>query len=183
MKKYFLFLFLLSAILANAQTQAFQTGRYAIVRNTATTNVTPITTTTPAGTMERFDVRTGTVEGQGTLLLTIVDRFFFYFNATPALADITQEATSGGWKIAIPASPTTNKSIFMPDKGIAVVYSGTKYGFDWNPTNPFPLEIRNTTTSQLMCTIYADGNVLWPDVSVRTASAISTTGLVQYTIN
>jgi hypothetical protein len=183
--KLILSILFLMPFLLNAQ-QAFQSGKYTIVRNNATTNVTASNIN---GTIniERFDVKTGTVDGQGSLLLTVVNRFFFYFNAVPALANITQEATSGSWLIAIPTTLTTNKAIFMPDKqGAAVVYSSNKYGFDLQP-EVFPLQIRllvnGEPTGALMCTIYEDGNIVWPIYTVRTASALGSTGLIQFFIN
>lgn len=183
--KYILTILFLAAFTASAQ-QAFQSGKYTIYRNNNSTNVTP-TTIIGSTNIERFDIRTGNFEGQGTLLLTVVNKFFFYFNAAPALANITQEGTSGAWLIAIPNTPTTNKAIFMPDKqGVALVWNSTKYGFDLQP-EIFPLEIRllvnGQPTGSLACIVHEDGNIIWPDRTIRTATAIGTTGLIQYFIN
>lgn len=137
--------------------------------------------------MERWDIRSGTVEGQGDFLLSIVNRFVFWFNATPAYpANFIQEGTSGSWGITVPTTPTTTKAFFIPDKGIAITYNGNSYGFDLTP-QIFPIEIRALVNGQptgaLVCTIGSDGNVLWENVNSRTASALGTTGLLLYAVN
>lgn len=186
MKQLLIFLLLLP-VFAGAQTRAFQCGRYSIIQNQATTNVSPFSITKGDFTMERWDVRSGTTEGQGDFLLSVVNRFVFWFNATPAYpANFTQEGTTGSWGISIPTTPTTTKAFFIPDKGIAITYNGNSYGFDLT-LEIFPIQIRTLVNGQptgtLICAIGSDGNVLWESVSSRTAAAIGTTGLLQYSIN
>lgn len=183
--KYLLIIALLFSS-ATAQTNGFQSGKFTLLINRAVSNVTPSVVYHPLATIERIDVKTGTVEGEGTLLVAAINRYFFWFNALPASANITQTGTTGAWNIAIPTTPTTNKGFFIPDKFIVVSYSSTKYGFDLRP-EIFPVHVKllvnGQPTGATACTIYADGTVYWADVSIRTPTAIGTSGLTNYFIN
>lgn len=179
-------LFTLFVSFSYGQTSGLQSGKFTIQRNEATTNIVPSTTTGAGFNIERIDVRNGSVYGEGTLLMTAINRYFFWFNALPASANITQTGTTGAWNIAIPTTPTTNKGFFIPDKFICISYAGTKYGF--NLTNEvFPVHIKllvnGEPTGATACIIYADGTVYWPDTSIRTPTAIGTSGLTNYFIN
>jgi hypothetical protein len=182
--KYILIILLFICSVSQAQTNGFQSGKFTIAINRATTNISQLWTS--AGNIDRVDVRNGTVVGQGTLLLTSINRYFFWFNALPVSANITQTGTTGAWTIAIPTTATTNKGFFIPDKFICISYAGTKYGF--NLTNEiFPVHVKllvnGEPTGATACTIYADGTIYWPDTSTRTPTAIGTSGLTNYFIN
>jgi hypothetical protein len=166
--------------------KGIQSGKFTIVLNETVSNLSEFVFRSSYAGIDRTDVRTGTVEGQGTLLLTAINRYFFWFNALPVSANITQAGTTGAWTIVIPTIATTNKGFFIPDKFICISYAGTKYGF--NLTDEiFPVHVKllvnGEPTGATACIIYADGTVYWPDVSIRTPTAIGTSGLTNYFIN
>jgi hypothetical protein len=177
--------FLLLSISANAQ-QALHAGKYHITRPNGTTNVVESSFSKEGTTINRLDVNSGTTQGQGNLLMTGVNDYFFWFNATPTAASIVQKGTSGSYTIPIPTTVTATKAFFIPDKFSVIAYSGTKWGFALTP-EIFPIEVRllvnGSPTGTLACVIRATGAVYWPNDAVYTASAIGTTGLTQYFIN
>lgn len=163
-----------------------QSGKFTLVLNEAVSNLSESAFRTTGLSIERIDIKTGTVQGQGTLLMTIINNYFFWFNAVPVAANIVQTGTTGAWTINIPTVVTANKSFFIPDKNTIITYLGTKYGFQLTP-EVFPVYIRllvaGEPTGQIMCKICSDGTIDWPDTAVRTPTAIGTTGLTQYFIN
>lgn len=177
MKSIFIALLLITSF-AKAQTKDFQSGKYHIIVDLSTTNIQPSST----NALERYDIRTGNTEGSGNLLMTVIEKRIFYFNAIPALANITQIGTTGAWNITIPTTITNQKSIFIPDKFTAIKFDATNYNIDLAPLF-FPVRILKQSDGSTVCTIYEDGNIMWSSQSAYTAAAISTTGLIQYTIN
>lgn len=184
MKLIIFLLILFTYSVAQSQTNGLQSGKYTIAINRATTNVSE--SWTSVGNIDRVDIKTGVVRGQGTLLVVSINRYFFWFNALPSAANVTQTLTTGAWTIAIPTVVTVNKGIFIPEKFIVVSYAGTKYGIDLQE-KVFPLEIRllvaGNPTGTVACIIYADGTIYWPDLTIRTPTAIGTSGLTNYFIN
>jgi hypothetical protein len=189
--KYILTVIFLAALTASAQ-QSLHSGKYHITRPNATTNIIPSKTTGENFSIDRIDVHSGTVEGQGNLLMTGINDYFFWFNATPTAASITQIGTSGAYTIPIPTTVTATKAFFIPDKFTVIAYSGTKWGiatagYDELKPQIFPIEVRllinGSPTGTLACVIRESGAVVWPSNIVYTASAINSTGLVQYFIN
>lgn len=166
--------------------QALHSGKYHITRPNNSTNAVDGAFASAAISYTRLDVRSGNVEGQGNLLMTGVNDYLFWFNATPSVASITQIATSGAFTIPIPTTVTATKAFFIPDKFTVIAYNGSVWGFVLKP-EIFPIEIRllvnGQPTGTLACIIRESGAVVWPSNTVYTASPVGVTGLVQYFIN
>ncbi len=79
MKHILILLFLFIGSFATAQ-QALHSGKYRITRPNNTTNVVPSTFAFGDYKIDRLDINSGTVEGQGNLLMTGVNDYFFWFN-------------------------------------------------------------------------------------------------------
>jgi hypothetical protein len=187
-----LIIILLFLSLTSQAQQALHSGRYHITRPNATTNVVESYFAKENVVINRLDVNSGTTAGQGNLLMTGIDDYFFWFNATPTAASITQIGTSGSYTIPIPTTVTATKAFFIPAHFAVIAYSGTKWGFvtkGYEELMPwiFPIEIRllvgGKPVGQLACTIRETGARAWNDNTVYTATAINSTGLVQYFIN
>lgn len=172
--RYILIILLFISFTTSAQ--VFQSGKFHLLIDNATTNTTP----SAINELQRYDIRTGTVEGQGNLLLSVIDKQFFYFNAAPTISNITQIGVTGAWNISIPTTITATKSIFIPHVWAAIVFNSNNFNVVLGSLF-FPIEIR-ANNNTLKCRIFEDGSIYWPLQSNYTTAAISTTGLVQYTV-
>lgn len=166
-----------------AQKRAYQTGNFSFLIDPSTTNTTPSITGSPETTVHRWDIRTGTTEGQGTLLLTMVDGWLFWFNATPSLSNFTQIGTTAGWLISIPTVTTTTKSLFIPSQNIVITYNGNNYTINTSDPLFYPVTITRNSDNALMCQIDSYRGIYWPNNTVYTASPFSTTGIIIFALN